>query len=530
MPELLHDANQAVAWLGARGHARLRLDSRLVEPGDVFVAWPGHARDGRSFVSQALGRGALACLVEAEGVQAFGLDDPRVAALAGLKAAAGEIASRLLGEPSRQLQVLAVTGTNGKTSTAWWCAQALRALGRRCAVVGTLGAGEPPSASGAPAQAHGPSGGVLSGTGLTTPDPMVLQQALADFVRDGVQACALEASSIGLEEHRLAGTRIDVAIFTNFTRDHLDYHGTMDAYWAAKRRLFDWPGLRAAVVNIDDPMGERLASELQRAGMACWTVSARREARLVARQARIADGGLAFELHEAGERATVRTALIGDFNVHNLLGVAAAVRASGAPLAQVAEALQQLGPVPGRLQRVGAGEGAGGPGAPAPAPSPAPEVVVDYAHTPDALEKVLQTLRPLAASRGGELWCVFGCGGDRDASKRPLMGAIAARLARHVVVTSDNPRSEDPGLILSQVLAGMPEATAPGRTRQAVPDRRAAIELAITQAAAADVVLVAGKGHEAWQEVGTRKLPFSDVEEARRALARRAVHPRGVAA
>ena len=526
MPQFLRDVSEAVAWLGARRHGRLRLDSRLVEPGDVFVAWPGHARDGRSFVLQALGRGASACLVEAEGVEAFGLDDPRVAALAGLKVAAGEIASRLLGEPSRQLQVLAVTGTNGKTSTAWWCAQALCALGRRCAVVGTLGVGELPAASGAPAAVQGACVGGLSGTGLTTPDATVLQHTLAEFVRDGVQACAMEASSIGLEEHRLAGTRIEVAIFTNFTRDHLDYHGTMEAYWAAKRRLFDWPGLGAAVVNVDDPMGERLAAELQSAGLACWTVSARGEARLVARQARIADGGLAFELHEAGERARVGTALIGDFNVHNLLGVAAALRALGVPLAQAAAALQQLGPVPGRLQRAASDAADAGSGTPA----PGPEVVVDYAHTPDALEKVLQTLRPLAASRGGDLWCVFGCGGDRDATKRPLMGAIAARLARHVVVTNDNPRSEDPAGIVSQVLAGMPEAPAPGRTRQAVLDRRGAIELAIAQAGVADVVLVAGKGHEAWQEIGTQKLPFSDVDEARRALARRAALAHGVVA
>ena len=526
MPQILRDASEAVAWLGTRRQGRLRLDSRLVEPGDVFVAWPGHARDGRSFVPQALVRGASACLVEAAGVQAFGLDDPRVAALAGLKGAAGEIASRLLGEPSRQLQVLAVTGTNGKTSTAWWCAQALRALGRRCAVVGTLGVGEPLMVPGGQADAQGPSVGGLCGTGLTTPDPMVLQHTLAEFVRDGVHACALEASSIGLEEHRLAGTHIEVAIFTNLTRDHLDYHGTMEAYWAAKRRLFDWPGLRAAVVNVDDPMGERLAAELRSGELPCWTVSARGDARLVARQARIADGGLAFELHEDGERATVRTALIGDFNVHNLLGVAAALRALGVPLAQAAAALQQLGPVPGRLQRVAgdAAQAASG------ARVSGPEVVVDYAHTPDALEKVLQTLRPLAASRGGDLWCVFGCGGDRDTHKRPLMGAIAARLARHVVVTNDNPRSEDPARIVSQVLAGMPEAPAPGRTRQAVLDRRAAIELAIAQAGAADVVLVAGKGHESWQEVGLQKLPFSDVDEARRALARRAALAQGVAA
>jgi UDP-N-acetylmuramoyl-L-alanyl-D-glutamate--2,6-diaminopimelate ligase len=225
----------------------------------------------------------------------------------------------------------------------------------------------------------------------------------------------------------------------------------------------------------------------------------------------VVDGGLAFEVHEAGERASVRTSLIGDFNVHNLLGVIAALRASGLSLAAAAGAARHLGPVPGRLQRVAA------PGQP---PAVAPEVIVDYAHTPDALEKVLQTLRALAAQRGGELWCVFGCGGDRDATKRAPMGAIAARLARHVVVTSDNPRSEDPAAIAAQVLAGMPAAAA-GRVREVVLDRGEAIAFAICQAAAADVVLVAGKGHEAWQEALGQWLAFSDVEEARRALASR---------
>jgi UDP-N-acetylmuramoyl-L-alanyl-D-glutamate--2,6-diaminopimelate ligase len=501
----LRDPAEAAAWLSARCHGRLRADNRAVEPGDAFLAWPGRTHDARAHVGQALAAGASACLVEAAGVQDFGFDDPRIAALAGLKGSTGELASAVLGHPSHRLQVLAVTGTNGKTSTAWWCAQALRAAGRGCGVVGTLGVGEPPRADElAPA---------LSATGLTTPDPIALQQALAGFVAQGLAACALEASSIGLEEGRLAGTRIDVAVFTNFTRDHLDYHGTMQAYWAAKRRLFDWPGLRAAVVNVDDPQGAQLAAELAATPVDCWTVSARGEARLVARQARMADGGLAFEVHEGAERTSVRTAVIGDFNVHNLLGVVAALRASGLSLAEAAAALRHLGPVPGRLQRVAD---------PARPGAQAPEIIVDYAHTPDALEKVLQTLRPLAAGRGGELWCVFGCGGNRDATKRAPMGAIAARLARHVVVTSDNPRGEDPAAIAEQVRAGMPAGPLAGRVRAVMLDRGEAIGWAVSQAADADVVLVAGKGHETWQEVGDQRLPFSDVSQAQLALARRA--------
>lgn len=510
---ILRDPGEAAAWLSARCRGRLRADSRAVEPGDAFLAWPGRTHDARAHVRDALAAGASACLVEAAGVQAFGFDDPRIAALPELKAATGEVASAVLGHPSRRLQVVAVTGTNGKTSSAWWCAQALRAAGRGCGVVGTLGAGVPPRADEA-AQA-------LSATGLTTPDPIALQQALADFAAQGLVACALEASSIGLQEGRLAGTRIDVAVFTNFTPDHLDYHGTMQAYWAAKRRLFDWPGLRAAVVNIDDPTGAQLAAELGATPLACWTVSARGEARLVARQARMADGGLAFEVHEGAERASVRTALIGDFNVQNLLGVVAVLRASGLSLAEAAAAVRHLGPVPGRLQRVA---DPAGPGA------KAPEVIVDYAHTPDALEKVLQTLRPLAAARGGELWCVFGCGGNRDATKRAPMGAIAARLARHVVVTSDNPRGEDPAAIAAQVRAGMPAGPVAGRVCEVRLDRAEAIGWAVSRAADADVVLVAGKGHESWQEAGGQRHPFSDVAHARLALERRAATSRGVAA
>jgi len=502
MPVVLHDSREAAHWLAARCTGVLRTDSRAVQPGDAFIAWPGRTHDARTFVAPALAAGAAACLVEEQGVEGFPLDDPRVAALPGLKAAAGEVAAAFLGEPGRRLQVVAATGTNGKTSTVWWVAQALGLLRRRCGVVGTLGVGEPGEAAFQP-------------TGLTTPDPVLMQQALRRFADAGCQACALEASSIGLVEHRLAGTPIEVAVFTNFTRDHLDYHGTMEQYWAAKRMLFSWPGLRAAVVNVDDPAGARLAAELQGGPLALWTVGARAPATLQARQARIVDDGLAFEVTEGPARAAVRSRLIGDYNVQNLLGVLAVLRALGVPLAEAAAIVPQLQPVPGRMQRVELPAGAAGP-----------QVVVDYAHTPDALEKVLLSLRPLAASRGGELWCVFGCGGERDTTKRPLMGEIAARLARRVVVTSDNPRREPPGAIIEEVLAGIDPLQHPHTTVQTVEDRREAIELAVTQAAAADVVLVAGKGHETTQEIGTRRHAFCDATEAARALQSRLARAR----
>jgi UDP-N-acetylmuramoyl-L-alanyl-D-glutamate--2,6-diaminopimelate ligase len=498
----LTTAQDAAVWLAARvalqGGARLRCDSRAVQPGDAFIAWPGQATDGRRFVAQALAAGAAACLVEAEGVEAFGFSDARIATVPGLKAATGEIADLCMAQPSAVLDVVATTGTNGKTSAAWWTAQALTRLGRRCGVIGTLGVGEPDK---------------VEATGLTTPDPVTLHQAFRGFVDLGFSACALEASSIGLVEQRLNAARIDVALFTNLTQDHLDYHGSMAAYGEAKRRLFGWPGLRAAVINTDDAWGAQLAAELQQAGtLDVWTVSLQGPARLQAQGLHYEAAGLAFTLAEGAAQAEVHTQLVGEFNASNLLVVLGGLRALGVPLADAAAVAAQLTPVPGRLQRVPAVAGAG------------VEVVVDYAHTPDALAQVLRALRPLAAARGGRLWCVFGCGGNRDATKRPLMGGIAAAAADRVIVTSDNPRFEDPQAIVEQVLAG-----AAGAAHVAgLVDRRAAVAQALAEAGPHDVVLLAGKGHEDYQIVGAEHLPFSDLVEAEAALRARAVA--GVAA
>mgnify|MGYP002379178563 CR=1 FL=1 len=495
-PLQLDSPQEAARWLAQRCAGTLRSDSRRVSAGDAFVAWPGATVDGRRFVADALAAGAPACLVEADGAEAFGFDAQRVALLRGLKARVGCVADAWYGEPTARLQVLAVTGTNGKTSTAWWLAQALRACGRRCGVVGTLGTGEPPR---------------LRDAGLTTPDAVSLHAAFAAFVDQGFEACAIEASSIGLAEGRLAGTRIAVALFTNFTQDHLDYHGDMSSYWAAKRRLFDWPGLQAAVVNVDDPQGAGLAAKLaaraECGAPRCWTVSAHGPATLRAHDIRYVDGALAFDIEEGGQRIALHSTLIGDYNVHNLLVVVGGLRALGIPLARAVAAVHGLSPVPGRLERI-------------PAPAGQPELIVDYAHTPDALQQVLRSLAPLAASRGGALVCVFGCGGERDPAKRPLMGSIAARLADRVVVTSDNPRRESPAAIIGQIVAGIPADRADRVTVR--DDRRLAIAHAVSQAGPADVVLIAGKGHEDYQDIGGRRLPFSDAEEARAALRERA--------
>jgi UDP-N-acetylmuramyl-tripeptide synthetase len=486
----------AVLFLRERGATAVRSDSRLVQPGEAFVAVPGQLQDGRRFVAAALAAGAVACVVEAQGAEAFALDDPRVIRVTGLKATAGTLAAAVLDHPSARLDLLATTGTNGKTSTAWWAAQALTQLGRRCGFIGTLGVGEP--------------GEALVSTGLTTPDAVALQSALADFAGRGFAACAIEASSIGLAEHRMAGTQVAVAMFTNLTQDHLDYHGSMQAYGEAKRRLFAWPTLRGAALNVDDAFGADLATDLRSTGLPLWTVSVQGLARLRAEHLRYEGTGLAFDVVEDGVAVPVHSQVVGDYNVSNLLVVMGALRALGLPLADIAAVIPQLTPVPGRLEAVAAGS------------AQEPVVLVDYAHTPDALQQVLQALRPMAHARQGRLWCVFGCGGNRDAGKRPLMGAIAARLADRVVLTSDNPRLESPGAILAQILAG---ASAEADVRAVVctvEDRALAITQAVLQAAAADVVLLAGKGHEDYQDLAGERRPFRDAEVALRALRSRA--------
>ena len=500
----------AARWLQSRVTGTLRTDSRTVRIGDGFIAWPGAATDARQCVASALTSGATACLVERAGADHFAFSGESVAAYAKLKTASGPIAAAYFQHPSKQLDVLAVTGTNGKTSTVWWLAQALSNLKHGapipCGMVGTLGIGRPP----VPGLARGLGAVGVEGmvnvvaTGLTTPDPVLLQQNLRGFADEGVQACAMEASSIGIAEHRLDGTHIRTAIFTNFTQDHLDYHGTMEAYWQAKVRLFAWPGLQSAVINIDDPQGAALAHALGGKVPDVWTFSCTGSARLQAHDIRYDAQGLRFSVMEgegeSGPGQVLRTQLIGTYNVSNLLGVMAAMRSIGVPLAAVIEACVGLTPVPGRMECVGAAD--------------QPLVAVDYAHTPDALGKALGALRSLADQRGGQLWCVFGCGGDRDAGKRPLMGAMAARHADQVVVTSDNPRSEKPEAIISQILLGLT-----GHTRITVQsDRALAIAQTLSAAAANDVLLIAGKGHEDYQDIAGLRLPFSDQDHVRRAL------------
>ena len=499
-PVELDTPQQAVDWLRARVKGKLETDSRRVGAGDAFIAWPGAATDGRRYVPDALAQGATACLVEREGLS--GLADARVAAYAQLKAATGPIAAAYYGNPSARMTLLAVTGTNGKTSVSWWIAQALasRQTPQRCAVVGTLGIGEPPQ---------------LAFNGLTTPDPVLLQRSLRELVDGGVSTCAIEASSIGLAERRLDGCQFRVALFTNFSHDHLDYHGSMEAYWQAKAELFSWPGLQAAVVNVDDAQGVDLAARLGQTALDLWTYSASgaSAARLRASAVHYADHaaqyGLCFELSEAGDAQpySVRSGLIGQYNVANLLAVIGGLRALGVSLAEAADLCAGLRAVPGRMECISL------PGQPL--------AVVDYAHTPDALDQALAGLRALAQQRGGQLWCLFGCGGDRDASKRPVMAALAEKNADQVMVTSDNPRFEKPQAIISQMLLGLSHGHGAQDHVHVEPDRALAIAQVLAQAKPEDVVLIAGKGHEDYQDIAGQKLPFSDQAQARAALALR---------
>jgi UDP-N-acetylmuramyl-tripeptide synthetase len=504
----LHNALDAARWLRSRVQGELRTDSRLVQAGDGFIAWPGAATDGRRYLAQALDQGASACLMEASGHGHWvaDLQDAQtmalLACLPDLKAQTGPVADAYYEQPSQALSVLAVTGTNGKTSTAWWLAQALSSpvLHKACGLVGTLGVGRVPD---------------LLGTGMTTPDPVLLQRQFRSFADEGVTHCAIEASSIGLAEHRLDGTHIRVAVFTNFTQDHLDYHGDMASYWAAKEALFAWPGLQAAVINTDDPKGAALAQHLSGAALDVWTCSRQGPARLQARTLRSVDG-LAFEVIEGAEVHSVHTGLMGDYNIDNLLAVIGSLRALGVSLVEALQACAHLTAVPGRMQRVQVGA----------SDQALPLVVVDYAHTPDAIAQALGALRAQAAVRGGRLWCVLGCGGDRDAAKRPMMAAAAEATADQVVLTSDNPRSESPEAIVAAMVVGLLRP----QVAHIQLDRALAIANVVAQAAAHDVVLVAGKGHEAEQEIQGVRHPFSDVVQAQAALNQRAAQRQGASA
>ena len=463
--------------------AALASDSRRCAPGVAFLAYPGEKADGRDHIADAIRRGASAVLWEESGFAwRHEWRVPNVA-VRNLKHHAGTLAHEFYGRPSDHLWVCGITGTNGKTSCSHWVAAALGMRATKAAVIGTLGAGFP---------------GALDEGLNTTPDALEIHRLMKRFLVDGARAVAMEVSSHGLVQGRVHGVAFDCALFTNLSHDHLDYHGSMEAYAEAKTMLFDTPGLAAAVLNLDDMLGVRLARRLEERGQRVigYSLSGARNAAEFLAAARVAPGEMELDSSWGGASAKVNQ--LGRFNLANALGVAGCLVAHGVPFTEAVALLERLPPVPGRMQQVG----------------DRPLVVVDYAHTPDALEKVLQALRPVAERRRGRLIAVFGAGGDRDAAKRPVMGAVASRLADRVVVTSDNPRSEDPGKIIDAILAGI------AGNCEIQADRGEAIEAAIDRAEEDDVVLIAGKGHENYQEIAGRRLPFSDAAVARAVLER----------
>ena len=483
LSELLPDVAGVPAGLRVSG---LSQDSREIVAGEAFLAIPGFGTHGLRFVDQARAAGAAAVVYEPPAPDGVPVPADAVA-VPGLRTRIGTMADRLHGGPSAAMTVVGVTGTNGKTSTVQMLAQAWSLRGLKAGSVGTLGAG-----------LHGQ----VQPTGFTTPQVSRMHALLARLRDDGAQAVAMEVSSHALDQGRVDAVRFAVGVFTNLTRDHLDYHGDMDAYGAAKARLFQAPGLRAAVVNLDDGFGRALHAELPE-GLAVIGTSGqgRADAAVRAEDVLLDADGIGFRLCIGGQQHPVRAALLGRFNVDNMLAVAGVLHALGEAPADIAATLARLQPVAGRMNRLG-GNGR-------------PLVVVDYAHTPDALE---QALSSLGGHARGRIVCVFGCGGERDRGKRAQMAEVAGRLADAVIVTDDNPRGEDGDVIVADILEGF--ANRPAVTVER--DRCAAINRAVGQAGPGDIVLVAGKGHEPYQEIDGVRHPFDDAEVARAALEGRA--------
>jgi UDP-N-acetylmuramoyl-L-alanyl-D-glutamate--2,6-diaminopimelate ligase len=469
----------------------LAYDSRAVKPGALFFCVRGFESDGHAFAEQALARGAAALVVERP--LELGLPELLVPSA---RAAMGPLAARFFGDPSAKLRVVGVTGTNGKTTTAFLLRALLQAAGEQCGLLGTVKS-------------------IVAGSerevARTTPEAIDVQADFAEMLAGGDRACAMEVSSHALALQRTAGTRFAAAIFTNLSRDHLDFHDTMEEYFAAKRGLFvgapNQPAPAVSVVNVGDPYGERLAAELRGA----ITVAVDAPADWSARELRVGFGGVGFKLLTPAGTAEVFSPLRGRFNVANALGAIAAAHALGGDLEVLVAALERGVNVPGRFEAVDEGQDFA--------------ALVDYAHTPDSLDNVLRAARELArdGTEAGRVVCVFGAGGDRDRGKRPVMGEVARRLADVVIVTSDNPRSEEPEAIIAEIMSGVAAAdgdrASGAEPVRAIADRRVAIEDALTLARAGDVVVIAGKGHEQGQEfAGGHKVPFDDVTVVRDAL------------
>ena len=487
--------------------AKVTADSRRIQSGDIFFAYPvGHGnalRDGRDYITAALANGAAAVVFDpADGVANEYLDRPECFAVENLSTIAGALCAEWYDYPSRRLNVIGVTGTNGKTSITQWLAQALDQSNHRVAVLGTLGTGFP---------------GALIQTGYTTPDAPRLQTQLKELLNAGAQQVAIEISSHALDQDRIAGLDVRSAIFTNLTQDHLDYHGTMGEYAEAKAKLFQLPQLENAIINCDDVFGRELAMKLLAVdGLQVWAYALNIEAfagfekfgnrlkRVYADHTLFTTAGYQSQFNcDALGSSAIQLAVLGEFNLSNCLAVWTALLAQGLSPTEASKRMSKLSAIPGRMELIRLNKTQRTEG---------PLIVVDYAHTPDALTKALTALRPIAHQRDGKIWCVFGCGGDRDLGKRPQMGRVAQELSEHIVITSDNPRSEDPESIIAMIQSGMSGDLS---NVQVLPDRAAAIMAAVRHADIKDIVLVAGKGHESTQEINGKKFDFSDQEHIR---------------
>ncbi len=485
--------------------AKVTADSRQIQSGDIFFAYPvGHGnvlRDGRQFIDAALENGAAVAIFDPIDSGAQYIDHPQCIAVENLAEKAGELSAQWYDHPSKKLKVIGVTGTNGKTSITQWLAQALDETNHRTAVLGTLGTGFP---------------GFLVPTGYTTPDAPKLQTQFKELLNAGAKQVVMEVSSHALHQNRVAGTELNCAVFTNLTQDHLDYHGSMANYAEAKLKLFQLAGLEHAVINLDDAFGREIAMKLLAKGrVKVWAYTINQSAlqgfekfgdrlqRIYAKDSTLNGAGYdSLFTYEGINSNNLHIPLLGEFNLSNALAVWTVLLTQGLTCDEASRRLSQLRPVLGRMELIQVGKQQKSEGL---------LVVVDYAHTPDALQKTLQALAPIAQQRGGKIWCVFGCGGDRDIGKRPQMGAVAQQYASHIIITSDNPRSEEPQAIMEMIRGGISQNS----NVQMIVDRSAAIMAAVRNAAPQDIVLVAGKGHETTQEISGKKFDFSDQEHIR---------------
>ncbi|MFA7552649.1 MAG: UDP-N-acetylmuramoyl-L-alanyl-D-glutamate--2,6-diaminopimelate ligase [Spongiibacteraceae bacterium] len=489
--ELIAIDDQRLASIEVSG---LELDSRAIMPGDLFLALPGFAVDGRDYIDKAIAAGAAAVLVEKDDnwLEIIERKGIAIIPLVGLAGQVSDIAGKFYNHPSHSLALIGVTGTNGKTSCTQLMMQLLSCLGKSCGVIGTLGNGV---------------NGKLSESVNTTPDAVVIQRLLAEWRDQQVDVVAMEVSSHGLEQKRVAALQFDLALFTNLSRDHLDYHGSMQAYADSKIRLFKQPGLKQAVINADDVFANDLSEVIAEgvnvlrysvSGNSVGKTLGNKAAEVWAENIVYHSRGVRADLHTPWGQFSIDSPLLGSFNLSNLLAAISCFGAMGLPVADLVAEVVHLKPIDGRMEQLKVEADV--------------TVVIDYAHTPDALEKALVAMRQHSQ---GKLWCVFGCGGDRDQGKRPLMGAVVQRHADHVVVTSDNPRFESAADIINQVLGGVDRPTL------VEEDRDAAIDFVIANAQPGDSILIAGKGHENYQLVGKQRIPFSDSKQARLALLKR---------